>query len=56
MVYPRVNTEANTVILHLDNRAECTLSKFAENAKLGGAVATPDGCAAIQWDLDKLEK
>ncbi|GAB0208701.1 mitochondrial enolase superfamily member 1 [Grus japonensis] len=41
----------------------CTLGQSApsaslliNNAKLGGVADTPDGCAAIQRDLNRLEK
>jgi len=38
----------------LDNETECTLSKFADNTKLGGVTDTPDGHAAIQKELDRV--
>jgi len=46
----------NIFVGNMDSRTECTLSKFADNTKLGGAVHTLEGRDAIQRDLDKFER
>lgn len=35
---------------------QCTLSNFADDTKLGGMAGTSEGHAAIQRDLNRVEK
>lgn len=43
-------------IKNLNNGVACTLSKFANDTKLGGMAETSEGHAAIQKDFHRLEK
>jgi len=45
----------NFFINDFDEEIECTISKFAGETKLGGVADTPEGCAAFQRDLGRLE-
>ncbi|GAB0183288.1 mitochondrial enolase superfamily member 1 [Grus japonensis] len=44
------------LINDLDNGTEYILSKLTDDTNLEGVADTPGGCAAIQKDLERLER
>lgn len=46
----------NIFINNLNDGTECSISKFANETKLGGGADPSEGCSVIHRDLGRLEK
>lgn len=56
LLLPCDSTSQHSFINDLDDEAECTLSKWEDYTELEGRADVPECYAAMQRDLNKLEK